>query len=80
MDIQTRKIRFVQEFLKVQNEQTISHLEKMLQKEIKASDPEVFQPMSIEEFNERIDQSMDDSQNGRLIEAGKLKVKMKKWG
>lgn len=80
MDIQTRKIRFVQEFLKVQSEQTISHLEKMLQKEIKASGSEVFQPMSIEEFNERIDQSMDDSQNGRLIEAGKLKAKMKKWG
>lgn len=80
MDIQTRKIRFVQEFLKVQSEQTISHLEKMLQKEIKASGAEVFHPMSIEEFNKRIDQSMDDSKNGRLIEAGKLKAKMKKWG
>lgn len=80
MDIQTRKIRFVQEFLKLQSEQTISHLEKALQKETKSPDREAFQPMSMVELNKRIDQSMEDSKNGRLIEAGKLKAKMKKWG
>ena len=80
MDIQTRKIEFVQEFLKVQSEDVIKHLEKILRKENKASEKEEFKPMTIEELNERIDKSMEDSQNGRLIKASDLKVKMEKWG
>ena len=80
MDIQTRKIEFVQEFLKVQSEDVIKHLEKILRKENKSYKKEEFKPMTIEELNERIDKSMEDSQNGRLIKASDLKVKMEKWG
>lgn len=36
--------------------------------------------MTIEELNERIDKSMEDSKNGRLIKASDLKAKMEKWG
>ena len=35
--------------------------------------------MTIEELNERIDKSMEDSQKGRLIKASDLKAKMEKW-
>jgi len=35
--------------------------------------------MTIEEFNLRIDKSMEDSKNGKLIEASKLKAKIEKW-
>lgn len=70
----------MQKFLKLQSEQAISRLERMLQKETKTPDRERFRPMSIEEFNKRIDQSLEDSKNGRLIEASKLKAKMEKWG
>lgn len=80
MDIQTRKIEFVQEFLKVQSEDVIKHLEKILRKENKSYKKEEFKPMTIEELNERIDKSMEDSQNGRLIKASDLKAKMEKWG
>jgi len=80
MDIQTRKIEFVQEFLKVQSEDLIKQLEKILKKEYKTSEKEEFKPMSIEELNERIDKSTEDSQNGRLIKASDLKAKMEKWG
>ena len=80
MDIQTRKIEFVQEFLKVQNEDVINRLEKILHKESKTSEKENFKPMTIEELNGRIDKSMEDSQNGRLIKATDLKAKMEKWG
>ena len=50
MDLQSRKIEFVQEFLKVQSEEVISRLEKVLKKENKKSDQEDFKPMTIEEF------------------------------
>jgi len=79
MDLQARKIEFVQEFLKVQSEEVISRLEKILRKENKSSDKEDFNPMTIDEFNLRIDKSMEDSKNGRLIEASDLKAKIEKW-
>jgi hypothetical protein len=33
MDLQTRKLNFIQDFIKLENEKSISHLEKLLQKE-----------------------------------------------
>jgi predicted HicB family RNase H-like nuclease len=79
MDLQKRKIEFVQKFLKLQSEEVIAKLEKILRKENKNADQEDFKTMSIGEFNARIDKSMDDSKNGRLIKASELKAKMEKW-
>lgn len=80
MDIQNRKIEFVQEFLKIQDENIVDRLEMILQKEIENFEKNEFEPMTIDEFNNRIDQSMEDSKNGRLIKASDLKAKMEKWG
>lgn len=79
MDLQTRKLELIQEFLKIQNEDVISRLEKILRKENKISENEDLKPMTIEEFNSRIDQSMTDSKNGRMIETRELKAKIDKW-
>jgi len=79
MDIQTRKIEFIQDFLKVQSEELISQLETLLRKESGSSNPNEFEPMTIEEFNNRIDKSMEDSENERLISASDLKAKIDKW-
>jgi hypothetical protein len=79
MDIQTRKIEFVQEFLKLQSEEVISRFEKVLRKENVRSEQEEFKSMSIDEFNSRIDQSMNDSKNGRLVSSSELKAKIEEW-
>ncbi|RKE94665.1 hypothetical protein [Ichthyenterobacterium magnum] len=79
MDLQTRKLELIQEFLKIQSEDVISRLEKILRKEKKNSDNGDFKPMSIEEFNSRIDKSMEDSINGRLTKSSELKAKIDKW-
>ncbi|EDM42907.1 hypothetical protein SCB49_11442 [unidentified eubacterium SCB49] len=79
MDLQTRKLELIQEFLKIQSEDVISRLEKILRKEKKNSDNGDFNPMSMEEFNSRIDKSMEDSINGRLIESSELKASIDKW-
>ena len=79
MDLQTRKLELIQEFLKVQSEEVILKLEKILSKENKKYEEEGFKPMTVEEFNARIDQSMEDSKNGRLIEASELKAKIDQW-
>jgi len=78
MDLQSRKIEFVQEFLKLQSEEAISRLEKLLKIE-KKWDGDGLEPMSVEELNERIDKSMEDSKNGRLTEVNQLLAEIEKW-
>jgi hypothetical protein len=79
MDLQSRKIEFIQEFLKIQSEEVISLLESILRKGKNNSEQDGLKPMTIEEFNLRIDKSMEDSKNGKLIEASELKAKIEKW-
>lgn len=80
MDLQTRKISFVQEFLSIQSEEVISRLEKYLKKEKISKEEKDFKPMTIAELNRRIDQSEQDSINGRLKESKDLLKEIKKWG
>ena len=74
MDIQTRKLEFIREFLKIQSEEIISRLERIL----KNIDDD-FSPLTIEEFNSRIDQSLEDSKNDKVIESNKLMAEIKQW-
>lgn len=78
MNIEVRKIEFIQEFLKLQSEEVISKLEKILQKEINHSDKREIEPMSVSELNSRINKSMEDSKNGRLTEANELLAEIEK--
>lgn len=71
MDIQARKIVFIQEFLKLQREDAISRLENFLRIE-KESD---IKPMTTQELNQRIDQSEADFENNRFKSNTELKSK-----
>lgn len=79
MNIEARKKEFIKEFLKIQSEEVILRLEKLLEKENKSSKKEMIRPMSIEDLNFRIDQSIDDSKNGRLIHSEDLKTIIETW-
>jgi len=74
MDIQTRKLEFIKEFLKVQSEELISRLERILNN--KEDD---FSPFTVEEFNFRINQSLKDSENNNIIESNELLAEIKQW-
>ena len=79
MNIEARKIEFIQEFLKLQSEEAISKLEKLLLKEKNQSGNRKIEPMSVAELNRRIDKSMEDSKNGRLTEANDLLAEIDEW-
>jgi hypothetical protein len=79
MNIEARKIEFVQEFLKLQNEEAISKLEKILQIESDYTGNTKTEPISAREMNKRIDQSMEDSKNGKLTEVNDLLAEIDKW-
>ena len=79
MDIQTRKINFVQEFLRLRNIKLIDKLEKILLED-KAKDYEAnLKPMSIDAFNKMIDKSIEDANQGNVVSARELKDSVKKW-
>ncbi len=60
MDIQTRKILFVQEFLSIRSEETLAKFENLLNKEVRKRPGKDFQPMTVDELHARIDQSEED--------------------
>lgn len=80
MDLQTRKLTFVKEFLNIQSEDIVDRFEKMLKKEKIRSNDKDFQPMTLDEFYKRIDQSMLDSKNDKLTSIDELIKEIEGWG
>jgi hypothetical protein len=79
MDIQTRKINFVQEFLRLRNIKLIEKLEKILLED-KAKEYEAnLKPLSIDNFNKMVDKSIEDATQGNVVDARELKESVKRW-
>ena len=74
MDIQARKMEFVQEFLKLQSEEIISHLESFLKLEQDTS----ITPLTKKELDNRIDTSEADFENNRYKTNSELQSKYSK--
>lgn len=79
MDIQARKIHFVQEFLRLKNEDLINKFEKLLRLEKMKTYESELSSMTIEQFNEIIDKAEDDSKNGRMTSASDLRNEIDSW-
>ena len=77
MNIESRKIEFVQAFLNLQSEELISQFEKLLKK-AKQSE-KVLKPFTVEELNSRIDISLENSKKGEVIESNELLFEIKQW-
>lgn len=77
MDLQSRKIEFIQEFLKLQSEEVIFRLESILKKE-KGSIEKSTRTFSKEELNRRIEKSESDFENNRFKSTSQLLTKYSK--
>lgn len=76
MDIQTRKIKFVQKFLKSKDEDMLLRFEELL-KVLQAESGKELEPFTLEELNHRIDQSEQDFENGRYKTSSEM---LEKYG
>jgi len=76
MNIESRKLLFIQEFLRVKNEEIIIGLEKMLKQWKSKQHEKELKPMSLEQFNKEIDQAMTDSREDNVVKVTELR---KKW-
>jgi hypothetical protein len=80
MDIQTKKLHFVQEFLRINDEEIIDKLNNLLKLERKNKTDKELKPFTIKEFNELIDRAEADSEAGRFISAQEMKKEIDSWG
>ena len=77
MDLQTRKIAFIQDFLKLESEKAIVQFEKLLQKQ---TNPETtLEPLSVVDFQKRINQSLSDSAEGKLTSSEHFLEEIAEW-
>jgi hypothetical protein len=79
MDTQTKKLHFIQEFLRLKDENLIDKLVDLLRKEKKKKMEKELRPYSKKELNEIIDSAESDSEKGRLISARELKNEIDSW-
>jgi hypothetical protein len=77
MNLSTRKIQFIQEFLKLESEKTIAQFEKLLEKETDCQSD--FEPMSMSEFHNRIEKSSKDAKDGKVTDVDDLLSEIEKW-
>ncbi len=75
MNIESRKLLFIQEFLRIQNEEIIIGLEKTLKRWKLKQNEKGLKPMDLEQFNDEIDQALRDSREGNIIKATELRDK-----
>ncbi len=80
MDLQTRKITFVRDFLTIQNEEVVTRLENYLKKQKIELFQDNFQPKTASILNLESDIALADIKNGKVINAHDLLDKVKKWG
>lgn len=80
LTIQTRKIQFIQSFLKVNDDDVISKFEELL---LKAREKQLKQyiskPLTKKALNKLIDKAEDDKVQGKLTKAEDLLKQIEKW-
>ncbi len=79
MDIQTKKLQFIQEFLRLKDENLIDKLNTLLKNENKVNSKSTLAPLSKEDFNEMINKAELDSENKKLIRAQELLIEIDLW-
>lgn len=79
MNIEARKLSFIQDYLRIDNEKILSAVENFFYKTKSEQFEENLKPMSMQEFNEEIDKALEDETNGRLTKAEDLKERINQW-
>jgi hypothetical protein len=77
VDIQTRKLNLITYLAQLQDESFFEKIEEYILSKLEKEDHT--KPFSVEELNKRIDQSLEDSKNDKVIESNDLLSEIKQW-
>ena len=79
MTVEARKLHFIEEFLKVTDENIISQMERLLRNEKREQQENSLQPMNLNELKNIIDKAREDVERGRVISHENLKQEILSW-
>ena len=77
MNIQARKLSFIEEFIRISDESVIEKLETLIRVEKQKQHDKALKAMPLSEFYDMIDRAKLDKENGRIISHHDLKKKVK---
>jgi hypothetical protein len=77
--LQARKLAFIDQFLRLQNEDAIERLEALLNSLFPQDSSENVTRLTVEELEKRIAKSLQDSENHRLKSIEDLKKEVSSW-
>ena len=73
MDLQSRKLSFIEDFLRLTNEEIIEKLEKILKQERNKALGNSLKPMTQEDIDQGIAEAEEDIKNGRVYSTEEAK-------
>ena len=79
MDLQQRKIHFIQDFLRINDEELVNVLENTLKSEKSKILSRPVKPYTIAELNDKIERAEEDIKNDRTKTTDELKEEIKSW-
>ncbi len=79
MDLQTRKLDFIQDFLKYANNSILDKFEALLKQEREKEFEQEIKPMTLKQYEQRIDKALNDVEHNRVKSARALKNEIATW-
>jgi len=79
MDLASRKLALIQTVLSLEDNDVIDSIEELLNQQLAGQQNKEVKPMGLEQFHKEIQQSVEDSENDKGIEANELLEEIKNW-
>ena len=79
MDLQTRKLQFIQEFLRYADSGILARFEEILKSERKKVLEKQIEPMSLEEYEMRVQKAFGEIKANKVTSAKKLRKEIAEW-
>jgi len=79
MDIQTKKLKLIEDFLSISDEILLDKLDHLIKKEKHKNYSKNLQPMSMDEFHEMVNEAIEDYEKGNTIPQEDLEKEVLSW-
>ena len=79
MDLQKRKLHFIQDFLKYANNNLLDKFEEILRSEREKAFEKEIKPLTISQYEQRITKAVDDVKNNKAKTAQVMKKEIETW-
>lgn len=79
MDIQTKKLKLIEEFLSISDEEFLDNLDYLIQREKQKGNEEILKPLSLNELRDMVEESINDYKKGDVISHEDFKKEVSTW-